>query len=108
MADLIPDHQPEKLAIISDIALLMPPEFGDLKPEKLSYAEEMTSLNKFEKNLKESLLRTSKDSEYAASLNRLFLGVEQFRKAVDRPDKGKRMFDMLEKNLLLELPSLLR
>jgi hopanoid biosynthesis associated RND transporter like protein HpnN len=106
MADFIPDHQPEKLAIISDIALLMPPEFGDLKSEELTHAEEVTSLDKLQKTLKESRLETP-NNEYGASITRFSLAVEQFGKALNGPVRGEEIFDRLEKNLLSDLPYLM-
>jgi hypothetical protein len=48
----IPEDQRSKLAILSDLALIMPPGLEMLKTEKLSYEKKVASLENLESSLK--------------------------------------------------------
>ncbi len=107
LADLVPDDQSKKLAVISDIALFMPPELGYLRPEKVSYEEEIASLEAFKRALQKSLSEIPEGSGTdRTSVKRLFVALEGFSKTLDGSEKGKKILDSLEKNLLSNLPVL--
>lgn len=102
LADLVPDHQSEKLAIISDIALFMPTELKALRLEKLSYEKKAESLTDFEKTLKNSL----SGSLDGVSVRRLHGAVTRFEEALRDRKEGERALDRLEESLLSNLPLL--
>ncbi|HSB07129.1 MAG TPA: MMPL family transporter [Thermodesulfobacteriota bacterium] len=109
LADFVPKDQSRKLAVISDIALFMPPELGNLKPEKASYEEELASSRGFGRALKNSLVQNPEDGgEYGASIKRLSLAMEGFTKSLDDPEVGKQTLERLEKSLLSSLPVFFR
>ena len=109
LTDFLPDDQPKKLAIISDMALLMPLKFEDVKPAELSYEEKVASLAGLETTLGKFLAAHPQgDGKYEASLTRLSLSLKEFRTAADRPERGEGKFDRLEKSLLSNLPLLLK
>ena len=108
LADYVPDDQSKKLAIISDIALFMPPEFGTVKPEKLTLDEKMTSLKGFEAALQRNLSSSQEmPPEYRDSLRRLSVAVKAFKKYLDGSGEQRKGLDRLEEGLLSNLPSLL-
>ncbi len=108
LVDFVPDHQSEKLGILSEIALFMPPGLGTSKPEKLGYEEKMKSLRNFGTALKHFLSRFSKDSGDAmASVKRLHGALEGFQTALGDSENGKSILDRLENSLLGNLPVLL-
>ncbi len=105
----IPEDQSSKLAILSDIALLMPPGFETLKTEKLSYEKKVASLESLESSLKKVLATASeKDGAYVASVSRLLQSLERFKRALTKPENGKEALDKLEQNVLSYLPNLFR
>lgn len=109
LADFVPNDQPEKLAILSDMVLFMPPEFGDVKPARLTDEEKAGSLAGFEKALAKFLAASpQRTGEYEASLTRLSHSLKEFRESAGRPGNGREKFDRLEKSLLFNLPLLLK
>jgi hopanoid biosynthesis associated RND transporter like protein HpnN len=109
IASFVPENQPSKLAILSDIALFMPPGLETLKPEKLSYEKNVASLKSLGATLNKVLPAAPKeDGDYATSVSRLHRSLEGFRKAFGRPEKGEEAFDKLEQSVLSNLPVLFR
>ena len=109
LASFIPEDQSSKLAILSDIALFMPPGLEALKPEKLTYEKYRTSWESLESSLKKVLSVSSKGADdYTASLSRLQRSLEGFKKIMNDPAKAKEAFDKLEQSLLSNLPILFR
>jgi hopanoid biosynthesis associated RND transporter like protein HpnN len=107
IASFVPEDQPSKLAILSDIALFMPPGLETLKPEKLSYEKNVASLEGLESSLKKVLSSARKrDGDYATSLSRLHRSLEGFKKALHHPENGREAFDKLEQSALSNLPVL--
>jgi hopanoid biosynthesis associated RND transporter like protein HpnN len=107
IASFVPEDQRSKLAILSDIALFMPPGLETLKPEKLSYKEKVASLESLESSLKKALSTARKrDGAYITSVSRLLHSLERFKKALTRPENGKEALDQLEQNFLSYLPNL--
>jgi hypothetical protein len=108
IADFVPEDQSSKLAILSDIALFMPPGLETLKPETLSYEKNVTSLESLESSLKKVLSKARKgDRDYATSVSRLHRSLEGFKEALAHPENGKGAFDKLEQSVLSYLPHLI-
>ena len=106
VSDFVPEHQPEKLQIISDIALFMPLDMGSLSIKYLNYEQELKALNAFEKNLKTSLLSPPMSDNPSAK--RLYDCIHRFKNLLGDPAKGEKAFAVLEKGLLSNLPGLFR
>ena len=108
IASFVPEDQSSKLAILSDIALFMPPGLETLKPEKLSYEKNVASLENLEASLKKVLSTAPKEEgDYATSFSRLHRSLEGFKKVITHPENGKEAFDNLEQSVLSNLPNLL-
>ncbi len=95
--DFIPDHQTEKLGIISDTSLFMPPNLANAKVRYLSYDQNMAALKRLEKTLKKSPL---------ASSRRLYESIQRFKKLLTGRKQGAREFSSLETSMLSGLPEL--
>ncbi len=107
IASFVPEDQSSKLAILSDIALFMPPGLQTLKPEKLSYEKNVASLESLETSLKKVLSTAPKENgDYATSVSRLHRSLEGFRRTLRHPENGKEAFDKLEQSVLSNLPVL--
>jgi len=107
ISSFVPEDQSSKLAILSDIALFMPPGLETLKTEKLSYEKNVASLESLESSLKKVLSKAQeKDGAYATSISRLHRSLERFKKALTHPEDGKEALDKLEQSLLSYLPNL--
>ena len=107
ITSFVPDDQSKKLAILSDIALFMPPGLETLKPEKLSYEKKLASLGSLESSLKKALsMARERDGVYATSVSRLHRSLERFKKALTHPENGKEALDKLDRNVLSYLPYL--
>jgi hopanoid biosynthesis associated RND transporter like protein HpnN len=107
IASFVPEDQSSKLAILSDIALFMPPGLETLKPEKLSYEKNVASLESLESSLKKVLSTAPKEEgDYATSVSRLHRSLEGFKKAITHPENGKEAFDKLGQSVLSNLPNL--
>ncbi len=108
LASFVPEDQSRKLAILSDIALIMSPGLETLRAEKLTYKKYRTSLEALESSLKKVLSASPKGGDdYTASLNRLQRSLEGFKRMLPNSEKGKEAFDKLEQALLANLPHLL-
>ena len=108
LASFVPEDQSRKLAILSDIALFMPPGLEQLKPEKLTYEKYRTSFESLEPSLKKVLSASpQKGDVYTASVSRLQRALEGFKKKISHPETGKEAFEKLEQALLAYLPHLL-
>ncbi|MBP1753401.1 MAG: hopanoid biosynthesis-associated transporter HpnN [Geobacteraceae bacterium] len=107
LASFIPEDQSSKLAILSDIALFMPPGLETQTPEKLSFEKNVASLESLESSLKKLLSAArDKDGIYATSVSRLHRSLEGFKKALAHPENGKKAFDKLDESVLSHLPNL--
>ena len=107
LTSFVPEDQPRKLAILSDLSLIMPLGLETLKPEKLTYEKYITSFKRLEASLKKALSPSpGGGDEYDASINHLYRSLEGFKKVLDHPEKGKEAFDKLEQSLLTNLPVL--
>lgn len=107
IASFVPEDQSSKLAILSDIALFMPPGLETFKTEKLSYEKNVPSLESLESSLKKVLSTAGKrDGAYATSVTRLHRSLEGFKKALTHPENGQEAFDKLEQCVLSCLPNL--
>lgn len=106
LSDFVPDNQSEKLGIISDMSLFMPPNIGNTIMKHLSYEEKVKALNGFERALKTSLLSTPGEENPYVRL--LYVSVQKFKTLLSDPVKGKSAFADLEKGLLLNLPMLFK
>jgi hopanoid biosynthesis associated RND transporter like protein HpnN len=107
ITSFVPEDQSSKLAILSDIALFMPPGLETVKPEKLSYEKNVASLESLESSLKKVLSTAPKLGDtYATSVSRLHRSLEGFKKSFTHPENGKEAFDKLEQSLLPNLPVL--
>jgi hopanoid biosynthesis associated RND transporter like protein HpnN len=108
ITSFIPEDQSDKLAILSDIALFMPPGLETLKTEYLSYEKKVASLESLESSLKKVLSTArEKDGAYATSVSRLHRSLEGFKKALTHTENGKEILDKLEQSVLSYLPNLL-
>jgi hopanoid biosynthesis associated RND transporter like protein HpnN len=107
ITSFVPEDQSSKLAILSDIALFMPPGLETLKTEKLSYEKKVASLENLESSLKK-VLSTARErgGAYATSVSRLHRSLEGFKKALTHPEKGNEELDKLEQGVLSYLPNL--
>jgi hopanoid biosynthesis associated RND transporter like protein HpnN len=107
ITSFVPEDQSKKLAILSDIALFMPPGLETLKTEKLSYEKNVASLESLESSLKK-VLSTARErgGVYATSVSRLHRSLEQFKKTLTHPEKGNEALDKLEQSVLSYLPNL--
>jgi hopanoid biosynthesis associated RND transporter like protein HpnN len=107
ITSFVPEDQSSKLAILSDIALFMPPGLETFKTERLSYEKNVASLESLESSLKKVLSTArEKDGAYATSVSRLHRSLERFKKALTHPENGKEAFHKLEQSLLSYLPNL--
>jgi hopanoid biosynthesis associated RND transporter like protein HpnN len=107
LASFIPEDQPTKLGILSDIALFMPPGMGTWKPEKLTHEKYIASLKSLDAALEKALSASSKEGDdYGASVNRLHRSLEGFKNVLGHPEKVQEAFDKLEWSLLANLPVL--
>lgn len=105
LSDFVPEGQPEKLRILSDIRLMMPPTLKGLQVEHPSYEQKLTSLNKLEEVLKKSL--GSFSGEDARSAQRLYEDIRRFQTMLKNQEDGQKVFAALEESLLSSLPLLL-
>jgi hopanoid biosynthesis associated RND transporter like protein HpnN len=103
LSDLVPENQPEKLGIISDIALFMPPGLGSVRTRHLTYAQSVKALNGFKKELETFVASSGRDNPHA---RRLYAAVQKFGTVLTDPVQGNGAFLLLDKEILSGLPSL--
>jgi hopanoid biosynthesis associated RND transporter like protein HpnN len=101
--DFVPDDQQEKLGILSDISLFMPPKLNGVTVKHLSYEKGVAALDGFEKSLK-TFISSAKTEDLPAK--RLYESIERFRTVSRDRDKGSAAFASLEDALLANLPPL--
>jgi uncharacterized protein len=108
IADFIPENQTEKLDIISDLALFMPPMPQDPHLSPRDCAHTIAALESFEKALKDSLAASPEPNDaYASALRRLHGTLKNFNAGVDDSPEGQRALTSLAKGLLVDLSLLL-
>jgi hopanoid biosynthesis associated RND transporter like protein HpnN len=101
LLDFIPDQQEEKLAVISDLALIMGPQLANFPPPAQSGAK-LDAVEKFHEAVRQRLaagadgVLTSLDQALAA-----------FRAKLDTadPDTRQKLLDKLQASLLAPLPT---
>ena len=107
LADFVPDDQPEKLTILSDIALFMPPGFETIMPQTLSPGKKIEAFKQLRKVLGDFVSRGSGEgAEIFASVEKLHRAAQDFEKVLDDPEKGRQAMDRLQNSLLSNLPAL--
>jgi hopanoid biosynthesis associated RND transporter like protein HpnN len=106
LGDFVPGEQEDKLALISDMALFLPPMPDDTQRETLSFVDEAEAVRNFRKEL-EHFEDSSGNSEAAVSARRLNQSMERLGRLVtEDPPKAKHMIEELEHALLVNLPRL--
>lgn len=104
--DFVPQNQTEKLGVISNIKLFMPPNLNQVRITQSRYEQNVKALNILESAL-ERFLRSSTEAE-DTSVRRLYESIRKFRILTDDPAKGDKAFAALEKGLISNLPALFR
>jgi hopanoid biosynthesis associated RND transporter like protein HpnN len=104
ISDLVPENQSEKLSIISDMALFMPPMLKGLTIEHLNHKQRIKALNSFEGALKKSLHSSTEAAN--PSFQHLYASIQRFKALLVKQDKADSAFAALEKGLLTNLPAL--
>jgi hopanoid biosynthesis associated RND transporter like protein HpnN len=102
--DFVPDHQNEKLGIISDIALFMPPDMDYVVVKHVNYGENMKALDRLQETLKKSFSHPGENPGAA----KLYESIGRFKSSLDKEAGGNKSFSLLENNLLSNLPVLFR
>lgn len=105
IADFVPGDQPEKLRIISDIALFMPGP-DQINMQRLTYGEKMAALNRLEARLVKFLKEHPGPS--TRQIASLLDSLREFKRYVRTPGNGDAAFSRLQGSLLSGLPSLLQ
>lgn len=102
--DFIPKDQEQKLAVISEMALLMPPFPASMKILPSPAAEALKDLSRFQEQLKRSYLSSTEDPDpHAAKLNER---IREFKEYVQVPCREEKAFSALGTALLGNLPIL--
>ncbi len=102
--DFVPQNQTEKLGVISDIKLFMPPSLNQVRITQSRYEQNVKALSILESAI-ERFLRSSTETENT-SVRRLYESIRKFRTLSNDPAKGNKAFAALEKGLLSNLPAL--
>ncbi len=102
--DFVPDHQSEKMGIISDMALFMPTNMDHAVVRHGSYDEDAKALDMLQQTLKKSLSSTGRNTGAA----KLHESVRRFRERLEKGAGGAKSLSLLEDNLLSNLPGLFR
>jgi hopanoid biosynthesis associated RND transporter like protein HpnN len=102
--DFVPDHQDEKLGIISDIALFMPPDIDHVDVMHANYGENIKALDKLQEVLRKSFSHPGENPGAAT----LYQSIGHFKRSLEEGAAGKKSFSLLENNLLSNLPGLFR
>ncbi|HXX53291.1 MAG TPA: MMPL family transporter, partial [Thermodesulfovibrionales bacterium] len=90
ISDFVPEDQSEKLKILSDIRLMMPPSLKGLQVKDLSYEQKRTALTRLERVLQKSLRQFS--GEDAHSAQRLYEDIRSFDSMLKNQEDGQRAF----------------
>jgi uncharacterized protein len=104
--DFVPENQPEKSQILSDISLFMPPQLGRAVITHLSYDQDISALKSLDAGLEKALLRAA--GKPRPPVRRLYDSLRKFKALLRDPAEGKKAFETLEEDLLSGLPSLFR
>lgn len=104
--NFVPENQTEKLGILSDIRLFMPPGLGHAAIRKVSYQQDLNAMDVFDKRLKHAI--ASYSEKESAPLRGLHDSIQRFKMLLKDPVKGNKAFEELEDGLLSNLPFLLR
>jgi hopanoid biosynthesis associated RND transporter like protein HpnN len=104
--DFIPEKQEEKLAIISEMALFMPPIPASMKLKYSSAAENLQAMSRFEEELKRSYLSSTKAPD--PHVVKLYDRIREFKKFDRVSGRGDKEFSALGNALLSNLPILLK
>jgi hopanoid biosynthesis associated RND transporter like protein HpnN len=102
--DFVPDDQPQKLALISDVKLFMPPGLGQVTVKKLSYAEDLKAFRGLERAVKRALRRPGKKEN--DRLSNLYTAMQKFGTLLHDRESGVKAFATLEEGVLSGLPVL--
>ena len=105
IADFVPGDQPEKLRIISDIALFMPGP-DQMNMNRLTYGEKVAALNRLENRLAKFL--EDHPGPSTGHIAGLLDSLRQFKRYVRTSGNGDAAFSELQSSLLAGLPSLLK
>jgi len=105
LSDFVAENQAEKLRIISDVALFMPPSLKDVKMKHLSYEENVKALDGFERALGKSL--HTPHASHSPSAQRLYESIRRFKSVLNGPGEKEKAFAAVEQGLLTTLPDLL-
>ena len=109
IASFVPEDQSKKLAILSDIALFMPPGLEALKPAASSYERNVASLKSLETSLRRALSVGSKEGDaYSLAVGRLHRSLERFKDFLAHSENDKKVLEGLEQSVLSNLPALFR
>jgi hopanoid biosynthesis associated RND transporter like protein HpnN len=104
LADFVPGHQAEKMGIISDISLFMPPDMERAVVRHGNYQQDMMALDELQAILKKSLSQPGKNPAAA----KLYESIGHFKRSLEGEAGDKKSFGLLENNLLSDLPHLFR
>lgn len=104
--DFVPENQTEKLGILSDVRLFMPPGLGNVTMKKLSYQQDLNALDAFDKRLEAAI--ASYSEKESGPLRGLHESIQRFKTLLRDPVKGNKAFEELEDGLLSNLPFLFR
>jgi hopanoid biosynthesis associated RND transporter like protein HpnN len=106
LPDFVPANQPEKLGIISDVKLFMPPGLGNAKIRKLSYDQEVKAFRGLENALKNAIGQSP--GKESSVLRALYRGMAKFSALLRDKATGSQAFDALSGAVLSDLPPLFR
>lgn len=106
LSDFVAEHQPEKLHLISDIALVMPPSLKNIRVKHLDCATQSSVLTDFDRALAKSLPASPETS--SQSLRLLHERIQQLVPVMNDPSRGSGACEALEGGLLSTLPGLFR
>jgi hopanoid biosynthesis associated RND transporter like protein HpnN len=104
--DFVPEKQEEKLAVISEMALFMPPIPARMALKHSSAAENLQAMSRFGEELKRYYLSSTKAPD--PHVAKLYDRIQEFKKFVRVPGRGDKEFSALENALLSNLPVLLK
>jgi hopanoid biosynthesis associated RND transporter like protein HpnN len=103
--DFVPENQEKKLAVISDMALFMPPIPSKIELKQAAAADNLHALSRFQEELKRSYMSSTETPDPHAV--KLYDSIGKFRKLAMIPGGGGKAFSALESALLSNLPILL-
>ncbi len=104
LADLVPADQAQKIQLIEEMALFMPPIDADLQIVKNPVKDTIAAVDKFRKALAKYIENASGDSAEALSMAR---NVDLLMEHLRNPDAAVKITDQLETTMLMPLKYLL-